>query len=77
MNVFEVAIGKFVSPFGVLSIALVDSQMPLCVLTEAMLPNKVILELGRRSVFRPRAFSVTHDSSIVDELRGVPQSGGV
>ena len=77
MNVCEIAVRKFVPTLGVRGISFIHAQMPLCVLTEAMLPNKVILELGRRSVFRPRAFSVTHDSSIVDELRGVPQSGGV
>jgi hypothetical protein len=58
MNVFEVGIGKFVSSFGVLRVALVNSQMPFCVLTEAMLPNELILQLCRRPVFGPRAFSV-------------------
>jgi len=28
MNVFEVAIGKFVSPFGVLGVSIVNSEMP-------------------------------------------------
>jgi hypothetical protein len=77
MNIFKVTVGKFVSPLGVLGVAIVNSQMPFCVLIEAMLPNELILELARRPVFGPRAFSVKHDSSTVDELRGVLQSGRV
>jgi hypothetical protein len=77
MNVFEVAIGEFVSSFGILGVATIDPEMPFCVLTEAMLPNELILELCRRPVFGPDAFSVKHDVSLVDELFGVRQSGMV
>jgi len=49
-NACEAAIGKFVSSFGVLSIALVDSQMPFCVFTEPMLSNELVLKLNRSLV---------------------------
>jgi hypothetical protein len=68
MDVFEVAIGKFVSLFGVLGIALVDCQMPLCVLAEAMLPNELVLELGRRPMLAPRAFSIRDEVPLFNEL---------
>ena len=71
MNVFEIAIGKFVSSFGVLSIALVNSKMPFCVFTKAMLPNELILELCRRPVFGPGSFSVDHNMSAGDKLFAV------
>jgi len=77
MNVFEVAIRKFVSLFGVLRVAIVNSQMPFRILTKAMLPDKIILNLGRRSVFGPGTFSVKHHLPLIDKFFGVGQSGMV
>jgi hypothetical protein len=75
MNIFKVTIRKFVSAFGVLSVALVDSQMPLCVFTEAMPSNKLILEFGRRPVFGPGAFIIWDNMTFVYESSG--ESEGV
>jgi hypothetical protein len=77
MNVFEVAIGKFVPSFGVLAIALVDSQMPFCALTEAMLPDELVLDVCRRPVLRPSAFSVDYNASLANEFFSVSQSDRV
>ena len=74
MDVFEVAIGKFVSSFGVLGITLVDCQMPLCVLAEAMLPNKLVLELGRRPMLVLHAFSIRDEVSLFNELHAKGES---
>ena len=74
MDVFEVAIGKFVSSFGVLGIALVDCQMPLCVFAEAMLPNELVLELGRRPMLAPRAFSIRDEVPLLNELHAKGES---
>jgi hypothetical protein len=68
MNVCEVAIGKFVSSFGVLSIALVDCQMPLCILTDAMLSNELSLELCRRPMLTPAAFPIRYEVSLFNKL---------
>jgi hypothetical protein len=43
MNVFEVAIGKFVSPFGILGVTIVNSEMPFCIFAESMHADKLIL----------------------------------
>ena len=74
MYVFEVAIGKFVSSFGVLGVALVDCQMPLCVLAEAMLPNELVLELGRRPMPAPRALSIRDEVPLFNELHAKGES---
>ena len=74
MNVCEVAIGKFVSSFGVLSIALVDCQMPLRVLAEAMLSNELVLELGGRPMLAPRAFSIRDEVPLFNELHSKGES---
>jgi len=68
VNVCEVAIGKFVSSFGVLSIALVDCQMPLRILTEAMLSNELVLELCRRPMLTPGAFPIRDEVPLFNKL---------
>jgi hypothetical protein len=70
MNVFEIAIGKFVSSLGVLSVTIVDSQVPLCIFAKAMLSNELILELSRGPIFGPSAFAVCDNMSFFDESRG-------
>ncbi len=74
MNIFEVAIGKFVSPFGVLGVAIVNSEMPFRIFAESVQTNKLIVEFCRRPVFGPGAFSVDHNASAGDKLLGVRQS---
>jgi hypothetical protein len=58
MDVFEVAIRKFVSSFGVLRESLIDAEIPFCIFSKAMLLNELVLELCRRPVFAPSAFWV-------------------
>ena len=77
MDVFEVAIGEFVSSFGVLSIPLVDCQMPLCILAKAVLPNEFVLELGRRAMLPPGAFSIRDEVPLFNELHAKGESGFV
>lgn len=69
MNVFEIARGKFISSLGVLSVTIVDSQVPLCVFAKAMLSNEPILELCRGPIFGPSAFAVCDNMSFFDESR--------
>jgi hypothetical protein len=77
MNIFKIAVGKFVSSFGVLRVPGVDPKMPLCILIESMLPNEFILCLCWRPVFGPGALSVDHDVSFADEFFGVGESDSV
>ncbi|HZR06117.1 MAG TPA: hypothetical protein VFA61_09840 [Candidatus Udaeobacter sp.] len=70
MNIFEVAIGKFISSFGVLRIALVDSQMPFCVFPESMHTDKLILFVCGRPMFAPPAFVIRDEMPFLNELHG-------
>ena len=70
MNVFEVAIGKFVSPFGVLRIALVNSEVPFCVFAESVQTDKLILFVCCRPMLAPRAFAICDEVSLFNELHG-------
>ena len=74
MHILEIAIGKFVSPFGVLGVAIVNSEMPFCIFAESVQTNKLIIEFYRRPVSGPGAFSVDHNASAGDKLFGVRQS---
>ena len=55
MNVFEIAIGKFVSPFGVLWVSIVDSEMPFCIFAESVQTDKLVSSSvgGRCSLHAP------------------------
>ena len=70
MNVFEVAIGKFVSPFGVLGVALVNSEMPFCIFAESVQTDKLILFVCLRPMLAPRAFAICNEVPLFNELHG-------
>ena len=68
MNVFEVAIGKFVSPFGILWVSIVDSEMPFCIFAESVHTDKLILFVCWRPMLAPRAFAVCDEVPLFNEL---------
>jgi len=70
MDVFEVAIGKFVSPFGVLGVALVNSEMPFCIFAESVQADKLILFVCWRLMLAPRAFAICDEVALFNELHG-------
>ena len=68
MNVFEVAIGKFVSAFGVLWVSIVDSEMPFCIFAESVQTDKLVLLVCWRPVLAPRAFAICDEVPLFNEL---------
>ena len=68
MNVFEVAIGKFVSPFGILWVSIVDSEMPFCIFAESVQTDKLILFVCWRPMLAPRAFAICNEVLLFNEL---------
>ncbi len=68
MNIFEVAVGKFISPFGVLGVAIVDSEMPFCIFTESVQTDKLILFGSWRPMLAPRAFAICDEVPLINEL---------
>ena len=50
MDIFKVAVRKFIVPLGVLRLLVVHSQVPAAILPKAMLANELILLLSRGTV---------------------------
>jgi hypothetical protein len=46
MDIFEIAVGKFVPGLRIFDVSVVDSQMPFRVFLEAMLPDELVLFFG-------------------------------
>ena len=46
MNIFEIAIGKFISCFGLFAVRVVDSKVPFCIFAESVQTNEFVLLLG-------------------------------
>src|SRR4051812_15266982 len=53
VDIFKIAIGKFVPSLAVLGLRVIRAQMPLCVLTKPVLADELILLLGGGLVFTP------------------------
>ena len=62
MHIFEVAIRELVSSFPVLVLLIIDSQVPLAILIEAICTDEFVLFLRGRLMFTPLT------SCVVDEL---------
>src|SRR6266542_4351082 len=45
VNVFEIAVGKFVSALRIRTISVVDAKMPFCIFAESVQTDKLILLL--------------------------------
>ena len=43
MNIFEIAVRKFVSALRILRVAIIDPEMPLCIFTESVHTDELIL----------------------------------
>src|SRR5262249_23525512 len=70
MNIFEITVRKFVSPFRVLREPIVDAQMPFGISRESVQTNKFVLFICRGPVPGPSAFVVGNKASFFDKLRG-------
>src|SRR5207245_11127237 len=68
LNLFEGAKVKFVSPFGVLGVAIVDSEMPFCIFAESVQTDKLILFVCCSPMLAPRAFAICDEVPLIDEL---------
>lgn len=70
MNIFEIAIGKSVSSFGILAISIVDTEMPFHVLTEPVHADKLVLLRCRRLMPSPSTSAVGYDAPVINEILG-------
>src|SRR3954468_5447675 len=68
MNVHEVAVRKLVSALRLFAFLLIDPEMPLAVLRDAVLFNELILRGGRRLVLAPVVSLVEHCVAGLDQL---------
>ena len=46
MDIFEIAIWKFVSCFSLFAVRVVDSEVPFCIFAESAQTNEFVLFLG-------------------------------
>src|ERR1043166_6334273 len=63
MHVFEIAVRKFVSRFGILGMPLVNSQMPFCVIFKPVQANELVFVLRRRLMSGPSTFAISNEPS--------------
>jgi hypothetical protein len=70
VNIFEVAVRKFVSPFRVFGVPIVDSQMPFGIFTESVQADKFVFIVCRRTMLTPRAFAIRDDMRLSDQVPG-------
>jgi len=71
MDIFKIAVGKFVSLFCILGMCVVDPEMPFCIFTESVQTNELVLFLGRRLVLAPCTPAVRYNVSLLDEFFSV------
>jgi hypothetical protein len=70
-NLLVGALREFVGPLGLLSLFVVDAQIPLAVFGKTMEANEVIFFVCRRPVLAPCITVVEQDSSLADKLPGM------
>src|SRR6266446_4629360 len=71
MDIFKIAVGKFVSLFCILGMCVVDPEMPFCIFTESVQTNEFVLFLGRRLVLTPCTLAVRNNVPLLNKLSGV------
>src|SRR5713101_9063451 len=77
MDIFKIAVGKFVSLFCILGVRVVNPEVPFCILTKSVQTNELVLFLGRRLVLAPCTFVVGNDASLLDQLSSVIERGKI
>jgi len=77
MDIFEIAVRKFVSSFCIFGVPIVGPEMPFRVFTEPMHADKLILCLCRRLMFSPLAPAVGNDMPLLDEFFSVLERSDV
>lgn len=77
MNIFEIAVGKFVSSFRTLGVPIVDPEMPFCIFAEPMETDELVLCHRRRLMFTPRSPAVRNDVPLLDKFFSVLESANV
>ena len=73
MNSFKVTIGKFVSGFRILAVAVINAEMPFRVFFDSMRANKGVLFLRRGTVFTPCISLVWNEPAVLDQLLSKPE----
>src|SRR5881398_2439041 len=68
MNIFEIAIRKFVSCLRIFGVCVVDSEVPFCIFAKAVQTNELVLFLGCRLVSAPCTSAVRYNVSLLDEF---------
>jgi hypothetical protein len=67
MHILKIAVGEFVSGFGVFCMSFVDSQMPFRIFLKPTLPYELVLLRWGRLLFAPCAFAVHNYLSLVNQ----------
>ena len=68
MNVFEVAIGKFVTALVVLGLVFIDAEKPLLIFGDAVFLDEFIFLLGRGLVLAPRISFIMYGFAAHNEV---------
>src|SRR6267142_498306 len=68
MDIFKVAVRKFIMSLGILRLVVVDSQVPAAIFHKAMLANELVLLLRRGSVLAPCIPFIGYKVPIGDEF---------
>jgi len=71
VSLFEISVWKLIMSFGILSILVVNCQIPLPIIKEPMLLYELIFLTRRRLVFAPRIPLILYELALVDECLGV------
>jgi len=77
MNIFKIAVWKFVSSFRIPGVPIVDPEMPFCIFAEPMETDEVVLCHRRRVMFTPRSPAVRNDVPLLDKFFSVLESANV
>src|SRR5579864_4032903 len=68
VNLFKIAVGKFISAFGLFILFCIDSQMPFRIFTKAMLFKKLVLILCRWLMLAPHVFLIKDKFPLLDQV---------
>jgi hypothetical protein len=74
MNIFEIAIGEFVSLLRILRVMIVNAQMPFCIFAESVQSDEFILFVCGRPMSAPSAFAISDQMSLFDQVHGESKS---
>jgi len=73
MNILEVTERKFVSGFRTSGMGLIDPEMPLCIFSEVVSPNELILFRRPRTMIGPCISLINDNASLSDQFFGISE----